>query len=83
MAQSIVELVKKFIKENKVPIYIFTPIGKANFVIKNRVKSAGIYDPNKINVSTIHRFLYRSLVEYIQYISAKKQRDLSINRFGI
>ena len=70
--QAIVELVKKFIEENKVPIYIFTPTGKANLVIKNRIKSVGIYDPNKISISTIHRFLYRSLVEYIQYIPAKK-----------
>jgi len=70
--QAIVELVKKFIEENKVPIYIFTPTGKANLVIKNRIKSAGIYNSNKINISTIHRFLYRSPAEYIQYIPAKR-----------
>jgi len=70
--QAIVELVKKFIEESKVPIYIFTPTGKANLVIKYRIKSAGVYDSNKVMISTIHRFLYRSLVEYVQYLPARK-----------
>ncbi|MDF2957235.1 MAG: ATPase/5-3 helicase helicase subunit RecD of the DNA repair enzyme RecBCD [Candidatus Alkanophagales archaeon MCA70_species_1] len=74
--QAIVELVKKFIEENKVPIYIFTPTGKANLVIKNRIKNVGLYDfvkSKRIEISTIHRFLYRRLVEYIQYMPTKKR----------
>ena len=53
------------------PIYIFTPTGKANLVIKNRIKNIGLYNfikSKRIEISTIHRFLYRRLVEYIQYI---------------
>jgi len=73
--QAIVELVKKFIEENKVPIYIFTPTGKANLVIKNRIKNIELYDfikSKKIEISTIHRFLYRHLMEHIQDIPKKR-----------
>jgi exodeoxyribonuclease V alpha subunit len=67
---AIVRLVKKFMSDRHIPIFIFTPTGKANLVIRSRLKDAGVrVDDKSLVVSTIHRFLYTKLFDYISTVS--------------
>jgi len=56
-------LVEKFKDDKKIPIFIFTPTGKASLVIKDRLKDLD-YEEAQIRVSTIHRFLFTAPFEY-------------------
>ena len=60
---AVVNIIKKFSKEMKGQIFVFTPTGKANLIIKDRLAKAGIQNPH-IKVSTIHWFLYNGLQDY-------------------
>ena len=60
---AIINLIAKFINDNHFPIYIFTPTGKANLVIKQRLAANGLKLGPKLKVSTIHRFLFTALFE--------------------
>jgi len=60
---AIINLVSKFLADNHFPIYVFTPTGKANLVIKKRLAQRGLKLGPKLKVSTIHRFLFTSLFE--------------------
>ena len=60
---AVINLIEKFTKDNHFPIYIFTPTGKANLVIKQRLVDKGLKLGPKLKVSTIHRFLFTSLFE--------------------
>lgn len=59
----IVKVIAKFLSDQKYPIYVFTPTGKANLVIRNRLAELGIRAGSHVKISTIHRFLYTSLLE--------------------
>jgi exodeoxyribonuclease V alpha subunit len=59
--QAVINLITKFVETKKLPIFVFTPTGKANLVIRNRLKKLKLHKMNNIRVSTIHRFLYRAL----------------------
>lgn len=79
---AVVNLIKYFKEIGKTPIYVFTPTGKANLVIRNRLREEELHhdQDQKITISTIHRFLYTKPFEYIHYTSRKgdifKIRDL-------
>jgi exodeoxyribonuclease V alpha subunit len=60
---AVVRIVSKFLADGKYPIYIFTPTGKANLVIKRRLKESGLKLGPKLQVSTIHRFLFTALFD--------------------
>lgn len=62
---AVVNIIKKFSKEMNGQIFVFTPTGKANLIIKDRLAKAGIQNPN-IKVSTIHWFLYNGLRDYFR-----------------
>jgi len=62
--QAVVNLITKFMETRKLPIFVFTPTGKANLVIRNRLKKINLHKMSNIRVSTIHRFLYRALFDY-------------------
>ncbi|MEN3016350.1 MAG: AAA family ATPase [Candidatus Methanosuratincola petrocarbonis] len=61
--QAIINLITKFAESRK-SIFVFTPTGKANVVIRNRLKKLKLNKASNIRVSTIHRFLYRALSDY-------------------
>jgi exodeoxyribonuclease V alpha subunit len=61
--QAIINLITKFVEAKK-SVFVFTPTGKANLVIRNRLKKLNLHKASNIRVSTIHRFLYRALSEY-------------------
>lgn len=69
---AVVNLVKHFL-ENKKSVFVFTPTGKANLVIRDRLRAEGINtnEPN-LKLSTIHRFLYQNpsyrITDYISKI---------------
>jgi exodeoxyribonuclease V alpha subunit len=58
---AIINLIAKFLEDDKYPIYVFTPTGKANLVIKRRLTQRGLKLGPKLQVSTIHRFLFTAL----------------------
>ena len=61
---AVVNLIKQFL-ENKKSVFVFTPTGKANLVIRNRLKEQKLLKKTKtLRISTIHRFLYRALSDY-------------------
>jgi exodeoxyribonuclease V alpha subunit len=60
---AVINLIAKFTKDNHFPIFIFTPTGKANLVIKQRLAERGLKIGPKLKVSTIHRFLFTALFE--------------------
>jgi len=60
---AIINLVQKFLDDKQLPIYIFTPTGKANLVIRKRLSDVGIRSSNFLKISTIHRWLYTALFE--------------------
>lgn len=65
---AIIQLVKKFRSDGTTPIFIFTPTGKANLVIRSRLKEVELHNDPHITVSTIHRFLYTKLFDYIHMV---------------
>jgi exodeoxyribonuclease V alpha subunit len=74
---AIVRLVKKFTADGHVPIFIFTPTGKANLVIRSRLKDVGVHiDDRLLVVSTIHRFLYTKLFDYIKMVSSQAKGQI-------
>lgn len=74
--QGVVNLIAKFFENRKLPVFVFTPTGKANLVVRKRLKDLKLHKENKIRVSTIHRFLYRALSDYyMQY--TMRRRDIS------
>lgn len=57
---AVVNLVKHFLSEGK-SVFVFTPTGKANLVIRDRLRKEGIrLNDHKLRLSTIHRFLYQA-----------------------
>lgn len=74
---AVTNLIKKFIEQNKL-VFVFTPTGKANLVIRKRLGKMA--ENSKIRLSTIHRFLYGSLFEFIDMAKEKQEifemRDL-------
>jgi len=64
---AVVNLIKKFRKDKKLPVFIFTPTGKANLVIRKRLGQ--LTEDPRIRLSTIHRFIYGGLFEYIETAS--------------
>lgn len=74
--QGVANLIAEFFDNNELPVFVFTPTGKANLVIRKRLKDLKLHRENKIRVSTIHRFLYRALSDYfMQY--ATRRGDIS------
>ena len=78
---AIVRLVELFQKQGKTPIYIFTPTGKASLVIRKRLKNVLQSDKNNIEVSTIHRFLYRYRYKRGEEITALIPQILEHKRY--
>jgi exodeoxyribonuclease V alpha subunit len=75
---AITRLIKKFMDDGHRPIYVFTPTGKANLVIRKRLKESGVrIDDKYLVVSTIHRFLYTKLFEYAKAMSSKTREQIS------
>ena len=64
-------LVGKFKSDKKLPIYIFTPTGKASLVVKDRLRDLD-YNETQIKVSTIHRFLFTAPFDYSGTLSYKQ-----------
>jgi len=64
---AVINLIKKFYEDRKLPIFVFTPTGKANLVIRNRLKKFNLHKENTIRISTIHRFLYGGLFSFIRF----------------
>ncbi|MHA1834280.1 MAG: AAA family ATPase, partial [Candidatus Baldrarchaeia archaeon] len=73
--QAIVNLISKFKKDGKL-IFVFTPTGKANLVIRNRLKKLNLHKEKKIRISTIHRFLYVMLLEEYGEIFSKYRTEI-------
>jgi exodeoxyribonuclease V alpha subunit len=66
--QGVANLIADFFNTRTLPVFVFTPTGKANLVVRKRLKDLKLHRENKIRVSTIHRFLYRALSDYyMQY----------------
>lgn len=68
---AIINLIRKFREDKEIPIFVFTPTGKANLVIRNRLKNFGLHKDKHIRVSTIHRFLYTVLFDYIRFVGSR------------
>jgi len=62
--QAVINLITKFLENRKLPIFVFTPTGKANLVIRNRLKKLGLDNISYIKYYTIHRFLYRAIFDF-------------------
>ncbi len=61
---AVANLIKKFLEIPKTPIFIFTPTGRSNLVIRDRIqKEINDVDQKKLTISTIHRFLFSHLLE--------------------
>jgi len=79
---AIVNLIRKFKSDGNIPIFVFTPTGKANLVIRDRLREFGLHKDPHIRISTIHRFLYTALFDYIRIVSSQirssifRMRDL-------
>jgi exodeoxyribonuclease V alpha subunit len=71
--QAVINLIKKFLEMEKLPIFVFTPTGKANLVIRNRLKKLKLHKKDDIRVSTIHRFLYRAMYDYYMGFATRKE----------
>ena len=74
--QGVANLIAEFFNTRKLPIFVFTPTGKANLVVRKRLKDLKLHRESKIRVSTIHRFLYRALSEYYMQYSVRR-KDIS------
>ena len=64
-------LVGKFMVDKTLPIFIFTPTGKASLVVKERLRDLD-YDETQIKVSTIHRFLFTAPFEFKETLRYKE-----------
>jgi exodeoxyribonuclease V alpha subunit len=77
---AVVNLINKFLRIGRIPVYVFTPTGKANLVIRNRLKALGLSKEmrkRRIYVSTIHRFLYRALLDvFVKYGIPRARGDI-------
>jgi len=77
---AIVNLINQFLEERKLPVYVFTPTGKANLVIRSRLKALGLSEEmrkRRIYVSTIHRFLYRALLDiFLKYRISRARGEI-------
>lgn len=58
------KIVGEFSKQEKKPIYVLTPTGKASLVIRDRLRNEGVHEEDYVKVSTIHRFIYRVLFDF-------------------
>lgn len=66
---AVVNLIKHFLSQGK-SVFVFTPTGKANLVIRDRLRKEGVrLDDHKLRLSTIHRFLYQAPDTITNYIS--------------
>ncbi len=74
---AIINLINVFKNQRKLPIFIFTPTGKASLVIRKRLKELGFDRDSNIIVSTIHRFIYRELFERANGLSWKLINEIS------
>lgn len=70
--QGVANLIAEFFNTRKLPVFVFTPTGKANLVVRRRLKDIKLHKENKIRVSTIHRFLYRALSDYYMEYTARR-----------
>lgn len=60
--QAIINLLSRLWENGNRSICVFTPTGKANLVIRGRLKEFGLHNKEPdLLLSTIHRFLYRSM----------------------
>jgi exodeoxyribonuclease V alpha subunit len=74
---AVISLVRKFVNDRHLPIFILTPTGKANLVIRSRLKDAGVHiDDRTLVVSTIHRFLYTKLFDHIKKVSGQVREQI-------
>ncbi|MGF3573643.1 MAG: ATP-dependent DNA helicase [Candidatus Bathyarchaeia archaeon] len=76
--QAIINLIAKFVEAKK-SIFVFTPTGKANLVVRNRLKKLNLHKASNTRVSTIHRFLYRALSDYYMGFTTRR---VEIARLG-
>ncbi|HIP92774.1 MAG TPA: hypothetical protein EYH25_04935, partial [Thermotoga sp.] len=72
--QAIVNLIKYFRNNTRGKIFIFSPTGKSNLVIRNRLRELGLHKDSMIKVSTIHRFLYGGLIDTIEEVGLSLSR---------
>lgn len=71
---AVVNLIRQFEDtDDKLPIFVFTPTGKANLVIKNKLREKNLHKHKHIRVSTIHRFLYGAPFEGFDYRTRKEK----------
>jgi len=73
---AIINLIDVFKNQRKSPIFIFTPTGKANLVIRKRLKELGLDSDSNITISTIHRFIYRELFERTKGLSWEHRNEI-------
>ena len=72
---SLINLIKNFKEKNSTPIYVLTPTGKSNLVIRDRLKKLNLHNDVEVRVSTIHRFLYSAIREHHGTSQNKGQMD--------
>ncbi|MEM2717146.1 MAG: AAA family ATPase [Archaeoglobaceae archaeon] len=75
--QAITNLVKYFDKKGK-RVFVLSPTGKSNMVIRERLPK----NLKNVWVSTIHRFLYGYLPEFIKNFGFKKEHYPKINEIN-
>ena len=73
---AVINLVPLFKDQRKVPIFIFTPTGKASLVIRKRLKELNLDGETNIRISTMHRFIFRELFERARGLSRQRVQDI-------
>jgi len=74
--QALINLINRLYQDGKRSFRVFTPTGKANLVIRGRLKSYNLHDKEPyLCVSTIHRFLYRAMYDYYYQINDFARRN--------
>ncbi len=73
---AIVNLVKNSMNRKEFPIFIFTPTGKANLVIRKRLRDTKVRLSSDVIISTIHRFIFRELREKVDRKSFRNMTRL-------
>lgn len=77
---AIVHTVKEFLSTSKTPVFVLTPTGRSNMVIRDRLTGElNKIDENKLMVSTIHRFLYSSLMDRV--VATKDHRNSYVGNY--
>ncbi|HIP92469.1 MAG TPA: hypothetical protein EYH25_03335, partial [Thermotoga sp.] len=76
--QAIVNLIKYFRNNTRGKIFVFSPTGKSNLVIRNRLREFGLHNDSMIKVSTIHRFLYGGVIDTIEKAGFSYSKDIRI-----